>query len=260
MVVKNEDQWIYFAIQSILPYVDQILLTDTGSTDNTIEIIKNISSPKIRFNTMVAKNSHEVTQIRMDQINQTKTSWFWVVDGDEIYPSKTASEVVEAIDSDKYEGVSVRRYDLLGDVYHRQIESVGEYRMFGQSGHLVLRALNLARLPGLHLSGDYPLEGYYDQTDVAILDHDPNLHYITNNYLYHAMYLKRSSLGGNLAMFNRAKYKIEQGIALKDKMPEVFLLDRPPLVPDPLHKRGRTYEALALLITPIKQLKRFILD
>lgn len=256
MVVKNEDQWIYFAIQSILPYVDQFLITDTGSTDKTVEIIRLFSSPKIVFKQVHAQTSRDITQLRFEQIKQTQTSWLWVVDGDEVYPHKTASEVVSAIQTDKYEGVTVRRYDLLGDVYHRQIESVGEYQMFGQRGHLVLRALNLDKLPGLHLSGDYPLEGYYDQHNVAILSHDPQLHYITTNYLYHAMYLRRSSLGGNLPMFNRAKFKVETGVSIEDQLPEVFKEVRPSQIPDPLSKRSLGYELLASFITPIKKLKR----
>jgi glycosyltransferase involved in cell wall biosynthesis len=47
MVVKNEDQWIWYSIQSVLQYVDKILITDTGSTDHTVEIIKSIKSPKL---------------------------------------------------------------------------------------------------------------------------------------------------------------------------------------------------------------------
>ena len=258
MVVKNEDQWVWFAIQSILPFVDKILITDTGSTDNTIQIINSITSDKITFNQKLATTSAEVTQIRQQQLEDTTTTWCWAVDGDEVYPERTAREVVDAINSNKWEGITVRRYDLLGDIYHRQVETVGQYNMFGQKGHMVLRALNLKKIPGLHLSGDYPLEGYYDAKNIAVLDHEKSDHFITNNYLYHAMYLKRSSLGGNLPMFNRGKYKIEIGIKINDSLPEVFMLNHPSFVPNPLVSRGIGYELLASIITPIKYLKRFI--
>jgi len=35
MVVKNEENFVWFAIKSVLPYVKKFLITDTGSTDNT---------------------------------------------------------------------------------------------------------------------------------------------------------------------------------------------------------------------------------
>jgi len=32
MIVKNEEQWVWYALQSILPYVDKVIVYDTGST------------------------------------------------------------------------------------------------------------------------------------------------------------------------------------------------------------------------------------
>lgn len=258
MMVKNEDQWVRYSLLSILPYVDTILVTDTGSSDHTVEAIKSLNSPKIKLTTTRVDTALGVTRIREDQLKNTGTDWFWVVDGDEVYPDDTAQEVVSAINTGKYEGITVRRYDLLGDIYHRQSESVGTYNMWGTSGHLVLRALNIKRLKGLSLKGDYPNEGYYDEQGIAIIDHRPDYHYITHNYLYHAMYLKRSSLGGNLSMFNRSKYKIELGIPVKTQPPTVFGIPKMPWENDPKSERSSLYTSLATLITPIKKVKRLL--
>ena len=259
MMVKNEDQWIRCSLLSILPYVDTVLVTDTGSSDHTVEAIKSINSPKIKLTQTRVDSAPDVTSIREDQLKNTKTAWFWVVDGDEVYPEETAKEVVSSINTGKYEGITVRRYDLLGDIYHRQKESVGSYSMWGQTGHLVLRALNLKKLKGLHLRGDYPNEGYYDKVGIAIIDHDPALHYITKNYLYHAMYLKRSSLGGNIPMFNRSKYKIELGIPIYSVPPVIFDTPKMSWENDSKSHRSLLYTLLATLITPIKNIKRKII-
>ncbi len=260
MVVKNEDQWVWFAINSVLPYVKKIFITDTGSTDNTLEVIKSIKSPKIKLTQTKINHPSELTKIRQRQLNKTHTSWLWLVDADEIYPQKTAQEIVQAIATNRYEGIVVRRYDLLGDVYHRQKETVGAYNLFGHKGHLTIRLLNKKLIKGLHLIGDYPLEGYYDFSGTSVRDRNPQKYYLTKNYLYHAMYLKRSSQGGNLKhVFNRQKYKIEKGIPINNQLPEVFNLPRPSIVPDPLQKRSFIYETLATFITPIKNLKRRLL-
>ena len=201
-------------------------------------------------------SSADVTSVRQSQLHRTKNAWIWIVDGDEIYSEATVKECLSAIDSDKYEGIVVRRYDLLGDIYHRQIESVGSYELFGQKGHLVTRLINKEKIRGLHYQGDYPLEGWFDQTGVSTHDHDRKNWYITDNYLYHAMYLTRSSLGNNLAMFNRSKYKVETGLKIEDSIPEVFSLERPNFVQSPIIQRGFGYELAASIITPIKDLKR----
>lgn len=260
MILKNEDQWVWYALQSILPYADEILVTDTGSTDKTLDIIKSIASPKIKFTQVPTSSASDVTRVREDQLKETKTPWVWIVDGDEVYPKITAEECVAAARDSQYEGVVVRRFDLLGDIYHRQVESVGSYELFGQKGHLLVRLINKDKIAGLVYRGDYPNEGFFDGTGASILTHDPADWYVTENYLYHAMYLKRSSLGGNLPMFNRSKYKVETGIEIGrgGVLPPVFHMSHPSFVPDPLVHRSLGYELAAAVITPIKRIKRLI--
>lgn len=257
MVVKNEDQWVWYAIKSIIPFVHQILITDTGSTDKTVELVKTFNSPKIIFSQKPISKPEELTAIRQEQLEKTTTPWIWLVDGDEIYPESTAKEIVSAVKSNQYEGIVVRRYDLLGDIYHRQIESVGEYQLFGERGHLVSRLFNKDLIKGLNVKGAYPNEGYFDGSGVTTRARDPNNWYITKSYLYHAMYLKRSSLGGKLpSVFNRSKYKIEQGIKITTPPPEVFSNPYPLNLNNPLQPRRLPYQAISTIITPIKKLKR----
>ena len=256
MVVKNEDRWVWFAINSVLPYVDAMLITDTGSTDKTVEIINSITSPKIIFTQIHTRTREDITRARQSQIDATKTKWFWIVDGDEIYTDQCAKEVVKAINVEHNSAVVVRRLDLLGDIYHQQAESIGAYEMFGETGHLLIRLLNKDLLSDLSVKGKYPQESYYYKDDKCVNDLGRGDVYLTKHALYHAMYLRRSGLGRNLTMFNRGKYKIETGLKIKGEYPSVFSKPRPQFVPDPFAVRGLSYELLARLITPIKQLKR----
>ena len=52
-LVANEERFVWYALQSVLPYVDQVMVWDTGSTDKTVEIIKAIKSPKIIFKELI---------------------------------------------------------------------------------------------------------------------------------------------------------------------------------------------------------------
>ena len=260
MVVKNEDQWVYYALMSILPYAHKILLTDTGSTDNTVSIIKNIHSPKILYEKVACDTREKVSAVRQRQIEKTQTPWIWVVDGDEIYTEVGAKEVVQAVASDKFKIIVVRRYDLLGDVYHKQVSSVGAYNLFGAKGHLLVRLINKDLISGLNVRGSYPQEGYYDGEGNSVLETPRDDVYITDHSLYHAMYLTRSSRGANLrSVFNRSKYKIEKGLSIADDLPSVFSLPSPLPGLNPAKRRGFVYETLATFITPIKNLKRRLL-
>ena len=41
-LVKNEERYIWYSVMSVIDYIDKILIWDTGSTDKTVDIIKEI--------------------------------------------------------------------------------------------------------------------------------------------------------------------------------------------------------------------------
>ncbi len=106
-MVKNEPL-LYYSIKSVYPYVDKILITDTGSTDHTLEdietLLKEDKEGKITFNSYpIEADGHtwNVRQfksykreyaktvplgpVRQSQIDATETDFFMVLDGDEVH-------------------------------------------------------------------------------------------------------------------------------------------------------------------------------
>lgn len=262
MMVKNEDRFIYYAVKSVLPYVSRILIQDTGSTDHTEQIIRTFSNSKITFLQEFITKKEDIARVRQSQLDKTMTDWIWIVDGDEIYPGKLCCEILEIVaKGENLEGIAVGRYDLLGDIYHCQSETVGTYNLFGRKGHHVLRLINRRNIPGLKVSGIYPYEGYYDSHNEELIHHDPESFKFTVNKLWHAMYLIRSSQGGILKnTYHRDKYKIEKGLTIRQdiELPEVLFAQKPGMVEDVTGRRSAGYELLATLLTPIKKLKRRI--
>ena len=49
MIVKNEEDTIARCINSVKDIVDEIIIVDTGSTDNTLKILKNLNIVPYRF-------------------------------------------------------------------------------------------------------------------------------------------------------------------------------------------------------------------
>lgn len=261
MVIKNEDRFIWYALSSILPYVSRVLITDTGSTDQTVPIIKSFRDDRIVLQQETIHRPEELGKVRDRQIQETDTDWFWVVDGDEVYPQSLSKEIVEIVQTrgKELEGIVVGRYDLLGDIYHYQSESVGAYNIFGRRGHWVLRLLRKSAIAGLHVSGMYPYEGYYDTTDVEVIHHYPRKFAFTSGRLWHAMYLKRSSSGSVLSdTFHRRKWKVERGnrFSKRETLPETFFSNHPESIADASVKRSVWYETTAAVVTPVKMLKR----
>ena len=49
ILIRNEENFIWFAINSVIDYVDEIMVWDMGSIDKTEEIVKSIDNPKIKY-------------------------------------------------------------------------------------------------------------------------------------------------------------------------------------------------------------------
>lgn len=258
MVVRNEDRFVWYAISSVLPYVDKFIIFDTGSTDKTSSIIETFKDKKIVFSQKNSVDTKGLVNVRQSQIDMTETSWIWIVDGDEVYPSKTAEKISQLVESKKdYLGIIVHRYDLLGDVYHYQNEKVGEYNQFGRKGHYVLRLINKKKISGLKVCGDYPYEYFADKDGNSIKEKGKKYFPFVEERIFHGLYLKRSSRGASLPnVLNRNKYKIELGTKIEtEELPEVFFWETP-FVSDLCQRRNWLYILVALAVTPIKFLKR----
>lgn len=256
MMVKNEDRFIWYSIASVLPYVSRFIIFDTGSTDKTVKIIKTFKSSKIIFLQKNKTSPALLTSYRQIQADMVEKGWLWIVDGDEIYPVKTAKKVISLMNGN-YIGIIIHRYDLLGDIYHYQDESVGTYNQFGKIGHYVLRAINKDKIMNLQVLGDYPDE-YFAENGRSVKEKGKGNFVFVEERIFHAMYLQRSSKGSRLQdVLNRNKYKIETGKKIdKNVIPEIFYKKHSSIILDVTGKRSNLYNLTASLISPIKKVKR----
>lgn len=78
MIVKNEEKHIEACIRSVLPYVDEIVIVDTGSTDRTKEIVRSFP---VRLETFDWNG--DFSAARNYSISLTTGDWILVLDADE---------------------------------------------------------------------------------------------------------------------------------------------------------------------------------
>ncbi|QQG43456.1 MAG: glycosyltransferase family 2 protein [Candidatus Daviesbacteria bacterium] len=262
-LVRNEERFIWFAINSVIDWVDRVLVYDLGSTDHTVEIIKTIKNKKIVLKEYPKnKDMIELGKYRQQMLDETKADWILILDGDEIWPDGSIRKLTSAMEqNDSAECMVVPTYMLLGDIFHYQEELGGEYQIAGRKGHFNVRAINM-KIPGLHIETHsnqqgFFREGYFDKDGKLIYERgEDKLLFLDAPYL-HASHLRRSSKDGEV--FERQmRFKYELGTPFpKDfKLPGVFFKKYPTLVENPLKKMPLKYKIPAFFQTPLKKIKR----
>ena len=260
-LVKNEEKWIWYALVSVIDYVDEIMVWDTGSTDKTVEIIKTISSPKIKFKQAGPVDPNSFTQIRQAMVQQTTGNWLMILDGDEIWPQQAINKTSKLIKSNKIQNLEYLihpYYDLLGDVYHYQEPSGGKYHIDKYSGHITIRFFNLSFLPGLHFGKPHGQQGIFDQNQTLIQDRLPHKYKFMDDCGYlHATHLHRSPDDTNV-MRRNFKFKYEVGLKLPENFayPVSFYLPHPPEVISAWKPAGPLFWLRAGWQTPLKWVRR----
>lgn len=249
-LVYNEDRFIWYAIMSVVDFVDKVLIWDTGSTDKTVEIIKEIQKmkgDKVDFKEIGPVDKFEFTKMRQAMLDQSNCDWILILDGDEIWWETSVKKVVETIKTqgNKLDGIVMPYFVAVGDIYHYQEELAGHYQLLGRVGHLSLRAIN-RKIPGLHLGLPYGQEGYFDENNLPIQQRKKIL-FLKAPY-FHLTHLKRSS-----GERSKGKYKYELGHSFSKNFifPEVFYTKRPGVAVDIWEKRTITDIMISLLRYPL---------
>lgn len=255
IIIKNEDRFIWFAIKSVVDYMDKLLIWDTGSSDNTVEIIKLLQKEypnKIIFKEIGEIDPDGLTKARQKMLEETKSDWLLILDGDEIWWEKSITEVIDTINKkgEKLDAIINPVINLIGDLFHYQDESAGQYNFLGKKGHFNMRAVN-RKIPGLHIKNTYPLEGFYDENNKLIQQKDDKL-ILVNEPLLHLTHLERSSKVKNKKM----KHELGNPFDKNFKYPEVLYEGFPAIVKSPWNKRSKEYYTKSLLQTPLRKMKR----
>ncbi len=260
MIVKNEDCFVWYAVNSALPFLEKLIIYDTGSTDRTVEIIKSVKNPKIEFAQKGKVGPKELVNLRRDQIRRTRTELFFLLDGDEIWPEKNLQiffQKATRMSKNKL-AAFCRTRNAVGDIWHYLPDDAGQYKLAGRKGHYNIRLFK--KTAGIDIVGRYPLEAY-TFAGRPVNDLPDKLEFIDVWYL-HATHLRRSTeTSGHVAgPSRRSKIKFEMGIPLaRTDLPEVFFHPKPETVPDPLVRRSTSYFFRSLVETPLRRLHRKLL-
>ena len=265
-LVKNEERWLWYSVTSVVPYVDKVLLWDTGSTDGSLEIEKELLKRypnKIILKSRPQKTADEFTEVRQEMLDATNSDWILMLDADEVWYQDSIKKVIELINSEgnSLESIVVPTINMVGDMFHKQEDKAGRYKLAGRVGHLNLRELR-RNIPGLHSQGRHGVWGWADEDGKMIQERNQDkVKFIDAPYI-HTTFLQRGGEGKDKTVIKRKKklkYEIGDSLPLNFYYPESLFASRPSFVNSPWNVMTDSFKFRAFFETPLRKLKRRIL-
>lgn len=192
-IVKDGEIFIEAVLKSLLGKVKEMKIVDTGSTDKTVDIINNFidryDKAKINFERVGPFKGDwktgvpELTKLRNQMLEETKTQWAVIIDDDEIWTPELWEELYELLKIiPKYAmAVTIPFYDFV-DTEHIVADPI-------QSP-----ANRIVRAKKVEYRGDWPSEAWYCKKETEWLNKfiDKRVFHLKTPY-YHYGRLKKKS-------------------------------------------------------------------
>lgn len=234
-MLKNEEIFAVYAIESVINYVEQVIVFDTGSTDQTVARIKTLAAKypnKLVFEEKGPCTAQKHTELRQEMLNRTHTEWFMILDGDELWTEQGITEAVEVTKTTIANCILAPFYLCVGDIWH--YSNRGKYKYDGMSVHALARLFRV----GPDISWNL---GPYGQSDF-VKDKFGNLirpgnYVMLQNKYWHTSALVRSSrdhevgLGRHKQVITYSLKIIGEGWRIREPLPQVLEVAKFPRLP-----------------------------
>lgn len=99
MIVKDESAHLHTCLESVKEYVNEIIIVDTGSTDNTIEIAKTHGASVYEYTW-----TNDFAAARNFALSKSTSGWNLILDADEQITSWDKDKVKTMLQSDRFIG------------------------------------------------------------------------------------------------------------------------------------------------------------
>jgi len=205
IIAKNEQKVISDAIQSCL-FADEVLLLDSGSTDETVNIAKKHGA-KVLYQEWLGFGKQKQKAVEL-----ASNDWVFVLDSDERISEDLQKEILEELINPKFDGYFVPR---LNNFFGKNIKTCGLYpdftiRLFNRNKgkfsevevHESIQVTNTTHLQNdiIHLAYDSIEEFITKQNRYSTLNHKKRniIKAIINPYwtFFKLFILKRGFLDG----------------------------------------------------------------
>lgn len=118
LIVKNEEKYLQRCLESIYQYVDEIIITDTGSTDKTLEIAKKYTD-KIYFFEWI----NDFAAARNFCQSHAKSEYILRIDADEYFHQKDIIRLIDEINLRK----NIDTFDVIMNYHNSKSQTHANY-------------------------------------------------------------------------------------------------------------------------------------
>lgn len=110
LIVKDEAETLERCIKSMLPILDELIIVDTGSTDNTIEIARKYTDKVYNYTWQ-----DNFADARNFAISKAGMEWIIFLDADEYFSERSLKNIRKAIDEEngKADAFLINGYNIL---------------------------------------------------------------------------------------------------------------------------------------------------
>jgi len=107
MIVKNEEYSLPQTLKSVKEVVDEMVVLDTGSTDRTVEIAKELGAEVYHF-----EWCNDFSAARNESLKYVQGKWVLVLDADEVLTPSIVPEMKQAMKSDRHLVINLVRQEV----------------------------------------------------------------------------------------------------------------------------------------------------
>ena len=131
MIVKNEEEWLQRCLDSVKGFVDEIIIVDTGSTDNTKEIAEKFRAKLFDF-----KWTDNFAEARNFSISKATGSWILWLDADETIAKKDHSILKKLVAEEQFPIIVLEQRHYTNDIKNPLFKKVDQLYLEEARGFL----------------------------------------------------------------------------------------------------------------------------
>ncbi len=111
MIARNEEDYIKAALNSVKPIVDEMIVVDTGSKDNTKNIAKEFTEKVYDY-----AWDDNFSSARNFSLSKASHDWIFVLDADEVVAGEDSTKIKELAQDDTHLGYAFAQVNYTNDI------------------------------------------------------------------------------------------------------------------------------------------------